>query len=156
MAPRAAQPSALAIGAPSGMNTSQGTPRTRAACDSAQAWLPALPAVTPRAQPSPSVASLFSAPRILKEPVRWRFSAFSATARPVCSESVSEGSTGVCLATSAIAARARAIAPGVTARLPAAVAIAIASIRQRDDRVDLDLHAPRERGDADRHARGRI
>ena len=30
------------------------------------------------------------APRILNEPVRWRFSAFSCTSRPTSRESVSE------------------------------------------------------------------
>ena len=75
-APRAA--STLAIGASAGMKTSHGTPRARAAAASACAWLPALPATTPRAQPSsPSAASLAAAPRTLNEPVRCRFSAFS-------------------------------------------------------------------------------
>src|SRR4051812_20461062 len=130
------------------MKTSQGTPRTRAACARAHAWLPALPAVTPRAQPSPSAASLFSAPRTLNDPVRWRFSALSATDAPVRSPSVSDGSTGVRLATSATAARARATASAVT--VCGRSAVATASVGQRDDGVDLDLGAERERRDADR------
>ena len=64
------------------MKTSHGTPRARAASASAWAWLPALPATTPRAHASPSAASLFSAPRILNEPVRCRYSALSSDASP--------------------------------------------------------------------------
>ena len=37
----------------------------------------------PRARSSVSVATLLTAPRTLNEPVRWRFSAFSTTSRPV-------------------------------------------------------------------------
>ena len=47
-APSARQPSIFDSGASVGMKTSHGTPRVRAACAHAQAWLPALPAVTPR------------------------------------------------------------------------------------------------------------
>src|SRR4051812_40338657 len=130
------------------MKTSHGTPRTRAAWASAHAWLPALPAVTPRAQPSPRAASLFSAPRTLNDPVRWRFSALSATAAPVRSLSVSDGSTGVSFATSATAARARATASAVT--VCGRSAVATASVGQRDDGVDLDLGAERQRRDAER------
>src|SRR3954470_16753609 len=136
------------------MKTSQGTPRTRAACDSAQAWLPALPAVTPRAQPSPSAASLFSAPRTLNEPVRWRFSALSATAAPVRSLSVSEGSTGVRLATPATAGRASATASAVT--VCGRSAVATAAVRQRDGGVGRALRAERQRRHADRRAGRRV
>ncbi len=53
------------------------TPASRAAQATACAWLPALAATTPAARwASPSVDSLLTAPRILNEPVRWRFSAF--------------------------------------------------------------------------------
>ena len=89
-------PSTLEIGASRGMKTSHGTPRdarrerqrlrvvARAAGDHAGRAAVA------------SAASLFSAPRILNEPVRWRFSALSedvaaralaqrrATAGPAC------------------------------------------------------------------------
>src|SRR4051812_33118885 len=136
------------------MKTSQGTPRTRAACARAHAWLPALPAVTPRAQPSPSAASLFSAPRTLNDPVRWRFSALSATDAPVRSLSVSDGSTGVRLATSATAARASATASAVT--VCGRSAVATASVGQRDDGVDLDRRPERQRRDADRGAGRRV
>jgi hypothetical protein len=81
----------LAIGASWGMNTVAFTPASRAAHATAWPWLPALAATTPaRRSPSLSVASLFTAPRTLKEPVRWRFSAFSDTGRPTWRESVSE------------------------------------------------------------------
>jgi hypothetical protein len=52
--------------------------------------LPALAATTPaRFSASESVAILLTAPRILNEPVRCRFSAFSETSRPMIRESVS-------------------------------------------------------------------
>jgi hypothetical protein len=60
----------LAIVAPSGMNTSQWTPRARAAYATACAWFPALPVTTPAAQLSPSAEIFASAPRSLNEPVR--------------------------------------------------------------------------------------
>ena len=87
------------IGAPAGTKMSHGTPKCRAAKASAWAWLPALPAVTPLAAPGPSDASLFIAPRILNAPVRWRLSAFSTTSPPVSSDSVTDVTIGVCLAT---------------------------------------------------------
>ncbi len=66
-------------------------PSSRAAQATAWPWLPALAATTPAARSSsPSVESLLTAPRILKEPVRCRFSAFSVTDRPVRRENVSE------------------------------------------------------------------
>ena len=66
-------------------------PSSRAAQATAWPWLPALAATTPAARSSgESVASVFMAPRILKEPVRCRFSALSSTSRPVSRESVAE------------------------------------------------------------------
>jgi hypothetical protein len=53
--------------------------------------LPALAATTPQARSaSLIVSSLLTAPRTLNDPVRWRFSAFSQTRRPVRRERVSE------------------------------------------------------------------
>ena len=156
IAPSAPHPSIFEIGASTGMNTSHGTPRALAAWASAQAWLPALPPVTPRAHPSPRAASLFSAPRILNEPVRCRFSALSATTPSRRWVSVSDGSTGVRLATSAIAPRARSMSSGVTVARVGDVAIGRALGRQRDDGVDLDLRAQRQRGHADRAAGRRL
>ena len=66
-------------------------PSSRAAQATAWPWLPALAATTPAARSdSVMVASLFTAPRTLKEPVRCRFSAFSQVFRPIRRESVSE------------------------------------------------------------------
>src|SRR5204863_6948846 len=52
------------------------------------------------------VAILLTAPRILNEPVRWRFSAFRRTSRPMIRVNVSDAKTGVTLATPAIRSRA--------------------------------------------------
>jgi hypothetical protein len=72
------------------MKTVALAPSSRAAQATAWPWLPALAATTPaRFSGSESVAILFTAPRILNEPVRWRFSAFSDTSRPTRRESVS-------------------------------------------------------------------
>src|SRR6185503_15973541 len=135
---------------------SHGTPRACAACAHAHAWLPALPAVTPRAQRSPRAASLFSAPRILNEPVRWRFSAFSTTSVPARRLTVSDGTTGVCRAMSATACRARSMSAASTVRSEAGTVIAGRSVRQCDDRVHLDLRAAGQGGDADRRAGRRV
>ena len=82
--------STFAIGASCGTKTVALTPASRAAQATAWPWLPALAAITPeRFSPSVSVAILLTAPRILNEPVRCRFSAFSATSRPMSFESVS-------------------------------------------------------------------
>ena len=102
--------SILVIGAPTGTKISHGTPKCSAANARAWAWLPALPVVTPRAASLPSAASLFMAPRILNDPVRWRFSALSTTLPPMSSDSVREVSTGVCFATDPTTARAVSIA----------------------------------------------
>ena len=74
------------------MKTVAAIPASRAAHATAWPWLPALAAITPAARSSADrVAIVFTAPRILKAPVRWRFSAFSCTLRPARRESVSEG-----------------------------------------------------------------
>ena len=110
--PRAA--SVLAIGASAGTKTSQRTPSVRAAAASACAWLPAEAPTTPAAQPSsPRAVSFAPAPRTLKEPVRWRFSAFSATTPPARSENVRVESIGV--------RRAVVATPGRAARTSSAV-----------------------------------
>src|SRR5690348_12840960 len=119
------------------MNTSQWTPRTRAAYASAWPWLPAEPVTTPPLQPSPSAASLDSAPRSLNDPVRWRFSALRATVAPHSSEIVREERTGVRRTTSATAARARSTS----------------GVGHCHDRIDLHLGALGQAGHADRNAR---
>jgi hypothetical protein len=89
----------LVSGALTGMKTSQRTPSARAACASAWAWLPALAATTPPAQPSPRRRILTAVPRTLNEPVRCRLSALSSIGAPSRSVSVADGSTGVGRAT---------------------------------------------------------
>src|SRR5712691_10170210 len=89
------------------MKTVAPIPASRAAQATAWPWLPALAATTPaRRSASVRVASLLTAPRILKEPVRWRFSAFSSTSRPASRDSVSEPKTGVRRAVPSIRRRA--------------------------------------------------
>src|SRR4051794_18912988 len=129
-------------------------PYSRAAAATAWAWLPAEAHTTPRARPSgPSAASFAAAPRTLKEPLRWRFSAFRATTPPARSEIVREDSTGVRRASASTAGRAASTSSAVTSERAGE---AIGSVRQREDRVHLDLGAERQRCDADRRARGRF
>ena len=64
------------------------------------------PAVTPRDAASPRDANLFMAPRILKLPVRCRFSAFRTTLPPVRCDKLYDPVTGVCCTTDWPAARA--------------------------------------------------
>src|SRR5690242_10049676 len=86
------------------------TPASRAAQATAWPWLPALAATTPALRSfSESVAILLTAPRILNEPVRCRFSAFSQTSRPMRVESVSVPYTGVTRAWPSSRARASRI-----------------------------------------------
>src|SRR5438128_9759561 len=78
------------------MNTVAWTPASRAAHATACPWLPALAVTTPAARWSaPSEPTLLTAPRILNDPVRWRFSALRTIARPASRPSVAEGCTGV-------------------------------------------------------------
>jgi hypothetical protein len=154
-APRALAASSLEIVAPLGMNTSQAMPRARAAYATAWAWLPALPHTTPASQRSPSEAILANAPRSLNDPVRWRFSALSATGIPVRSASVRELSTGVSRMISPPASAARWTSWSETDPRPPPAGpwlIAVVSVRERHHRVHLHLRAPRKRGHPDRHA----
>ena len=58
------------------MKTVARIPASRAAQATACPWLPAVAATTPAAcSASDSDAIVFTAPRTLNEPVRWRFSA---------------------------------------------------------------------------------
>src|SRR5256885_1532158 len=78
------------------MNTVARTPSSRAAHPTACPWLPALAATTPAARSaSLRSESMLTAPRILKAPVRWRFSALSQTPRPLRRDRVAELKTGV-------------------------------------------------------------
>ena len=72
-------------------------------------WPPTTPAARSR---SPSEEILVNAPRILNEPVRWRFSALSTTSRPARRENVSERKTGVTRATPSSRARAASMSAG--------------------------------------------
>src|SRR5206468_3233507 len=79
------------------------------------AWLPALAAMTLRARSaSDRAARRFSAPRILNEPVYWRFSAFSSTSAPAIALSAAEGRSGVRRAPPPIVVRAARISAIVT------------------------------------------
>src|SRR5690349_23772022 len=91
-------------------------PTSRAAHATAWPWFPALAATTPAARSSAvSVEIRLYAPRILNEPVRWRFSALSCTSRPASCESVSEAYTGVTRATPSRRARAASMSGSVGA-----------------------------------------
>ena len=82
--------SIFAIGASCGMKIVALIRASRAAHATAWPWLPALAATTPaRRSSSASVAIVLYAPRILNEPVRWRFSALRKTWRPLRREKVS-------------------------------------------------------------------
>src|SRR3954451_4693128 len=104
------------MGASRGMNTVAAMPSSRAAQATACPWFPALAAMTPAVRSaSPSVDSLFTAPRILNDPVRWRFSAFSQTLVPVSRENVPEPYTGVTRARPARRSRAASMSASVGA-----------------------------------------
>src|SRR5919108_4733320 len=78
------------------MTSSASIPSEAAAQASACAWLPAEIPITPRAFSSPeSDASLFSTPRGLNEPVRWKSSAFRWTGAATRAARVAELKTGV-------------------------------------------------------------
>ena len=103
------------------MNTVARTPFSRAAQATAWPWFPALAVTTPAARSaSVRLAIRLKAPRILKEPVRWRFSALSQTGRPDRRRSVSEEMTGVSRATPCSRLRASWISASVG---PVAVAM---------------------------------
>src|SRR6185436_13027493 len=107
------------MGASSGMKTVAATPASRAASANACPSFPALAVTTPAARSSSDiVASLLTAPRILNEPVRWRFSALRKTLRPLRLPSVSEEMTGVSRARPCTRSRAAWISASVG---PAAV-----------------------------------
>src|ERR1035441_4689578 len=99
------------------MYTSHRTPAERAARAAAGAWLPAEATTMPGAAPLPRAASFADAPRILNEPVGWRFSAFRTMREPVSSLRTRELKSGVRTAMRSTAGRAallalRLISPG--------------------------------------------
>ena len=86
----------LAAGASWGMTITLGMPRMRAASAVAWAWLPEENAITPRSRCAGlNFASALKAPRNLKAPMRWKFSALKKIRAPVRSSAVREVSTGV-------------------------------------------------------------
>src|SRR5579883_640277 len=98
------------------MKTVAWIPSSRAAQATAWPWLPALAATTPAARSSgPSSESMLTAPRILNEPVRWRFSAFRTTSRPTSRESEAEPNTGVTCAWPPMRPRAASMSASVGA-----------------------------------------
>src|ERR671939_136473 len=102
------------------MKTVAAIPASRAAHATAWPWFPALAATTPAARSaSDSVEILLTAPRILNEPVRCRFSAFSQTSRPHRRENVSDGYAAVTRATPARRVRAVSMSTTVGAVLTA-------------------------------------
>jgi hypothetical protein len=83
--------STFAIGVSAGMKIVASIPASRAAQATACPWFPALAATTPALRSaSVRLSSLLTAPRILKEPVRWSVSALSSTTRPVIRPKVSD------------------------------------------------------------------
>src|SRR5581483_5785325 len=92
-----------------------GTPSSEAARATPWAWLPALAATTPAARSAgASRAMRWYAPRILNEPVRWRYSALRRIGRPASTERCSEPSTGVRRTTGARRRRAASMSSRVT------------------------------------------
>ena len=91
----------LGSGAVSGMKIVAFAPSSRAASATPCAWLPALAATTPRARSSSVSREIrVYAPRILNDPVRWRFSHLSHTGPPTRSARPREWCSGVCRTTS--------------------------------------------------------
>src|SRR3954453_7007636 len=107
---------------------------------SACAWLPADAATTPAAHPlAPRAASLAPTPRTLKEPVRWRFSAFSATTPPARSENVRVERTGVRRAVEATAGRAAPMSSAVTSEdSSVATRLRLQRVPPPDEELPLD------------------
>src|SRR5919109_622264 len=96
------------------MKTVAATPASRAASATACPWFPALAVTTPAARSaSERVASLLTAPRILNDPVRCRFSALRKRRRPLRRPSVSDEMTGVGRARTAIRDRAASMSASV-------------------------------------------
>ena len=82
----------LEAGASLGIRIVARAPCSRAASASAWAWLPEETEQTPSGR---SAATALNAPRNLKAPARWRFSALSASGAPIRASSVRERNSGV-------------------------------------------------------------
>src|SRR6185437_10082438 len=98
-------------------------PRSRAARDSAAAWLPEECVATPRrAAAADSASTALVAPRALKAPIFCRFSHLKNSRAPLCASSVALVSTGVAL--TRLAMRSRAVAIIGQVRLSTAAGLA--------------------------------
>src|SRR3954451_20996341 len=128
------------MGASRGMKTVAEMPSSRAAQATAWPWFPALAAITPAARSlSSSVDSLFTAPRILNEPVRWRFSALSQTFVPVRREKVPEPYTGVTRARPSSRSRAASMSASVGAVIVANAKHLLQNLTNGCQRVERSL-----------------
>ena len=79
-----------------GMTTTARRPRSRAASAKAWAWFPLECVTTPRFWASASRENTaLAAPRILNEPVRWRFSHLKKRALPASASREAQVKTGV-------------------------------------------------------------
>src|SRR5689334_2694517 len=122
------------------MNTVASMPSSRAAQATAWPWLPALAARTPAARSaSPRPVSLLTAPRILNDPVRWRFSALSQTLLPQMRPNVSEPYTGVTRARPASRSRAASMSASVGAVVVANAKHLLQDLTNRRQRVEPAL-----------------
>ena len=78
------------------MTTTQSIPSRALAYANAPAWLPADTLITPARRSSAlRASSRVKTPRGLKEPVRWKSSAFRKTGAPAIRPSVADDSVGV-------------------------------------------------------------
>src|SRR5918992_292645 len=128
------------MGASSGMKIVARVPASRAAQATAWPWFPALAATTPASRSAaPSDEIVLYAPRILNEPVRCRFSAFSNTGRPASRVNVSEWYRGVSRATPASRSRAASMSASVGASKPEHLLQDLADGGERIERPALDL-----------------
>src|SRR5436305_4115624 len=120
------------------MKTVAAMPSSRAANATAWPWFPALAASTPPARSaSPSSDILLNAPRILNDPVRCRFSAFSQTFVPDNRENVSEPYTGVTRARPDSRSRAASMSASVGVVVVANAKDLFEDLTNRGQRVEL-------------------
>src|SRR6187551_3319005 len=120
------------------MKTVAAIPAWRAAHATAWPWLPALAATTPASRSAgESVAIVLTAPRILKAPVRCRFSALSCTDRPASRENVSEPNAGVTRAMPRRRSRAASMSASVGAATVANAVHLFEDLPHCRERVEL-------------------
>src|SRR5512139_1074823 len=85
----------LDTGAQTGITRVAGMPASQAARATPRAWFPALAATTPGVSDGSRESTLLAAPRILKEPVFWRFSSLERTRPPKRAERGGSSTSGV-------------------------------------------------------------